>query len=59
MRKLIEPWGVDGIVTDNPYLVTYCLRNMSSNRLVQTIADRAFPEVLGETDDGGKTIAGE
>ncbi len=58
MRKLIA-MGVDGIVTDNPYLVTYCLRNMSSNRLVQTIADRAFPEVLGETDDGGKTIAGE
>ncbi|MFQ9801432.1 MAG: hypothetical protein ACLR23_23820 [Clostridia bacterium] len=58
MRKLIA-MGVDGIVTDNPYLVTYCLRNMSSNQLVQAIADRAFPEILGETDDVGRTIAEE
>lgn len=58
MRRLIA-MGVDGIVTDNPYLVTYCLRNMSSNQLVQTIADWAFPEILGETDDVGRTIAEE
>ncbi len=47
MRKLIA-MGVDGIVTDNPYLVTYCLRNMSSTGWCRPSRIGHFPRYWGK-----------
>ncbi len=47
MRKLIA-MGVDGIVTDNPYLVTYCLRNMSRTGWCRPSRIGHFPRYWGK-----------